>query len=374
MIVMMMKHLQNVSLMFDKFISSDINKLCNYNSLQNFKKDLINFCRLSLVLDKNNELEYFSNANFKEHMMFQKIKVICDENKYNFDHFENNITSVDCIINNKNIQCKASDHFHGNKHGFAMYRTKNGIRVPYSDKDNIDLFIFWAMEEDIFYIVPIKILIEKGYIKTDYQEGKFALDIPQKTCKVKCVTPYFFEFYNRFELLDPNYKYFKINFEIGLDRQCIKNKLPFTIEYNDNNRLRVKTINNFKIIFYTSQSIEGHMYKFAINHRNRNPFYNLQNINFDFVIFEIVRNHDLYYIIPRCELIKQQKIDDLSIHLPPPEYNGIHWANIYLNNFMQFSVPKQIPKPKLNITKTIPNPKLNITHIILNPKLNIIKN
>jgi hypothetical protein len=63
---------------------------------------------------------------------------------------------------------------------------KNGGRVngkqtfrPYPNQDNIDFFILEIISfSGNFYIIPIKVMIEQGLIKTNSQNGKREFNLP----------------------------------------------------------------------------------------------------------------------------------------------------------------------------------------------------
>jgi len=140
----------------------------------------------------------------KNHLI--RLNKKCDDLKLEFA-LNNEITAIDCFINNYNIQCKTTNNLQYNLYNAVI--VKSGGRVnskrtqqPYSDKDNIDFFIFEIMDyQNFFYIIPIDIMIQKGFIKTNIQTGKHTVSLPNPTLKSDHWAK---KYINNFDLLKTN--------------------------------------------------------------------------------------------------------------------------------------------------------------------------
>lgn len=120
-----------------------------------------------------------------EHESMERLKNKCIDNELTFEYFETHASRIDCIINNYNVQCKASSRKSHNIISFSIntYAGKiNGKKIsrPYSDIDGIDFFIMEMLNyKGDFYIIPIKEMINRGYIKTAECNGKKSIGLPK---------------------------------------------------------------------------------------------------------------------------------------------------------------------------------------------------
>ena len=148
-----------------------------YTDLNKFLKDLMYKLENSKIFDKYD----IKNLAVKQEIeSMDRLKSKCKEHNLNFEFYDTHISPIDCIINSKNIQCKSTSAKSSNSSYVVQLCKRNiGKIVPYSDNDKIDFFIFEVITfEYNFYIVPINILIEKGYIHTNIKKGKTQLIIP----------------------------------------------------------------------------------------------------------------------------------------------------------------------------------------------------
>lgn len=108
---------------------------------------------------------------------------------------------IDVFIDNFKIQCKSSSTKNGKKYNFTIRKRLKNKLIPYEISDGIDFFIFQIADEkykDDMCIIPIKIMVEKGYIKTDKQSGAVCLAIPPKDY---IGDNWIISYWNRFDLL-----------------------------------------------------------------------------------------------------------------------------------------------------------------------------
>jgi hypothetical protein len=75
------------------------------------------------------------------------------------------------------------------------------------------------------------------------------------------------------------------------------------------------------------------IYTFTIGRVVDGKIVTLIDENFDFAIFEIINNNDIYYVIPRKALLDNNKLDIQSITIKSPKHKGKHWSKKYLNAF-----------------------------------------
>jgi hypothetical protein len=126
------------------------------------------------------ELDWLSESQKKEYLSLKRLSLKCEEFKLKFIGRTNNASEIDCFINNKRIQCKFSSKKVHNQFEFHVYRhtDKKNVR-PYSDKDQLDFFIFETFEnnEGTFYVIPMATMIHWGYIRTDEQDGNVLIYI-----------------------------------------------------------------------------------------------------------------------------------------------------------------------------------------------------
>lgn len=125
----------------------------------------------------------------KEINSINRLNKKCKFNKLELKKLDDPISAIDCVINNYNIQCKTTNV---NERGMNIYKfniqknagKNNGKRKfqPYSDKDDIDFFVFEiAKYPNYFYIIPIQEMIKNGLIKIDTQSGKRNFCLPSPT-------------------------------------------------------------------------------------------------------------------------------------------------------------------------------------------------
>jgi hypothetical protein len=144
----------------------------------------------------------FSHTTKSEYYSLQRLSTKCNENGLNFQRMEESGSVVDCIINGYNIQHKSAQTEVGLMFQFNVFTRKSGIPTPYSDKDGLNYFIFEIIPfKNNFYIVPIKILIERGYIRTNSNTGKLCISIPNPKTGNK--DHWINEYLNKFSLLTP---------------------------------------------------------------------------------------------------------------------------------------------------------------------------
>lgn len=141
--------------------------------------------KLKILMEKStiyNIQTALTEAQKKEFYSMERLENKCNELKYSFKR-NDTINSIDCFINIYNIQCKFSSVIKFNKCYISLSKcdgtyNKKHKRRPYDIKDNIDFFIFEILnKENNFYIIPIKIMIQKGFISTKDQIGKMKISI-----------------------------------------------------------------------------------------------------------------------------------------------------------------------------------------------------
>jgi hypothetical protein len=164
---------------------------CKYNDLTKFSTSLNRRSKQSSIY---NVEDSFSDSIKKEYNSLLRLEEKCGENNIEFVRNNTNSTSIDCYINKFSAQCKYSSLLEGKKKlysKFNLHRSNgsiNGIHQtkPYSEYDLIDYFIFEIggpktdcnKYNGYFCIIPIKILIERGYISNrENNNGKKSISL-----------------------------------------------------------------------------------------------------------------------------------------------------------------------------------------------------
>lgn len=208
-VVFFYKEIKTKSIAFSFGNKNAKNKKFMFNSLPTFLFRLEKLLSKSSIYDYKNSL---SKDMLNEYESLNFLKNKCDEFNFIFKRNDTNNSSIDCFINNYNIQCKTSKFKPKNANSYVFNIQKNAGKIdgkrqfkPYSDKDNIDFFILEIPDyKNNFYIIPIKILIQYNYIETTYQKGKIKLYIPIKK------NNWTSEYLNNFDQLRISDKYKKI--------------------------------------------------------------------------------------------------------------------------------------------------------------------
>jgi len=134
-----------------------------------------------------------------------RLKEKCAKVGVEYHRVEDGSDKIDCIINGYNIQHKTCSSMDDKSYRVSIKKNngkKNGKRVfiPYSETDGIDFFIIELLDfKNDFYIIPINVLIEKGYIQTNTISGRQQMRISRSNNN----TPrsWVKEYLNKFDLL-----------------------------------------------------------------------------------------------------------------------------------------------------------------------------
>lgn len=134
------------------------------------------------------ENDITSKYLLRENESLKRLQDKCSKLKLSFRRQTTQSSCIDCVINNYNIQhkttnCKPKRY----KYCYNIMIQKNAgcingkyTRQPYSNKDNIDFFIFEIINfPNNFYVIPMNIMIEKGYVKTENACGKKCILVSQ---------------------------------------------------------------------------------------------------------------------------------------------------------------------------------------------------
>lgn len=128
-----------------------------------------------------------SHSNIMEDEHLKRLKTVCDEEKLVFVDKRIDGGVIDCTINGHRIQNKCSNFIHKKQQGkqylfniTKCHYSSNGIQrsQPYHADDPIDFFIFEIKPyHNQFYIIPRKVMYEKGYLRDTKQKGKWRIGI-----------------------------------------------------------------------------------------------------------------------------------------------------------------------------------------------------
>ena len=134
---------------------------------ETFRKNLIEMTKKSTII--KDVTKFLSESNLQEYLSLKRLNEFCLNTGNVFKRNKTNGTVIDCYINNFKIQHKSCSH--------------KGKKQPYSEDDGIDFFVFEIVNKTHkgnFFIIPIKKLIEKGFIKTETQNGHITINLPRK--------------------------------------------------------------------------------------------------------------------------------------------------------------------------------------------------
>ncbi len=175
-----------------------------FSNCNKFIKKLKMMLTTTDVCDK----DCFSSKSTKlEYHSLERLSTKCNENALEYNRVKESGSIIDCIINSYNIQHKSTKPTKLSRSSFQfnIFTRKSSVPTPYSDKDGIDFFIFEIVPfQNNFYIVPIEILIEQGYIQTNDNTGKLGISIPNP--KMGNQDHWINKYLNNFSLLKPKKK------------------------------------------------------------------------------------------------------------------------------------------------------------------------
>lgn len=327
-----LKHTTGVNFVFKNNTESKYSKY-EYTNLQKFKESLIELSKNTTVI-KEDISNYITHNNLSEYKMIQLLKEICETKNLQFSHNLSASEQTDCNINQYTVQCKSSLCKSFNQYKFHIHKKCSQIHIPYSIDDGIEFFIFHPSETSDFYIVPISKLIEMGYITTPNNTGKTDISLNVKETKVTDLTPWNFEYLNRFDLLHRNKPKLKLTYKIGFDKQLYIHQIPYTIMSRSNDTF-IDIINSKKVKYSASTNDQNKtgLFTFAITTIIDGVKITFAESYYDFLICEIINDHDLYYIIPRNIIFLQGIQNSTKVRIALPNYKDNHWSKEYLNRF-----------------------------------------
>ncbi|AYV83637.1 MAG: hypothetical protein Hyperionvirus9_54 [Hyperionvirus sp.] len=155
-----------------------------FTNLKNFTVKLYEMIKISTVIQNDDLTLYNSDNHNKEFKMMENLKSICTKKELLFKINDGPVSSVDCHINGHRIQCKSSSIKTGNFYAFTIRksgRSKNSKAksIPYESTDFDYLICQFIPFPKFFFIIPISVLIEKGYVTNNDNKGKGAISLPE---------------------------------------------------------------------------------------------------------------------------------------------------------------------------------------------------
>lgn len=149
------------------------NKEYMFTDLTEFKAKLYTLSKNALVLDEKGNMGI---TQLKEFKSLKRLKKISKQFNLKFKLHESRASPIDCWINKKRIQCKYSNRIGSeNTYKVGILKHDRKTLIPYEDGDFDFLICELGQYKKHFYIIPIQILVEKGYIRTKKQSGKCEL-------------------------------------------------------------------------------------------------------------------------------------------------------------------------------------------------------
>ena len=319
------------------------NDLFLYTDINLFSEQLINMAKTSTIFDWK-----LTESNMKEKITDGELERQCILEKLSFEYYNTMDSDIDLIINNKNIQCKSSSRLHeDNIYFFGLQKFENCQHVPYSEKTEVDFFIFTIIqkinEENTFiiYIIPKVVLNYLGYLSSNIYPGKIGITI--HTDEYKKYSP-FKQFKNRFDLLRrtdvikyEEFNYCENNMMSRFLLELSKNNIEF-IRDNSNAQTNCGFIGN-NYINLTPGNTRKRKTCIRCEYPIKKPVNNVRK-HYNFFIYEENTQIGNFLIIPFDELIKHNYFDincvitrgTLTINTLS-EIPKDNWIYQYINNF-----------------------------------------
>jgi len=195
-----LEHVRSFNFKNDK--SPYVNNM--FTDCNEFMKKLENMLKKTAICDSDCRPKKIQG----EYESLSRLKIKCQENRLTYSRVTESASKIDCIINDYAIQHKSSQTLSGNYYQFAITKANGAkkTKIPYSTNDGIEFFVFEIVNfKNNFYIVPIDIMISMGYIKTNKQNGKTSLGIPNPENNDK--SHWMNKYLNNFDLLKPKRSY-----------------------------------------------------------------------------------------------------------------------------------------------------------------------
>ena len=302
----------SLPLNFNQIEKSDNLFLYTRDDIDSFSEQLIKMTKKSTIFDWK-----LTESNMLEKIGDDEIERQCKIEKLLFEYYNTMNSDIDLIINNKNIQSKSSSRIHeDNIYYFGLHKKINSQISPYSEKTEVDFFIFTIVqkinEENIFtiYIIPKVVLNYLGYLSSNIYPGKTAITI--HTDEYKKYNP-FKQFKNRFDLLRRTdvikyneFTYCENNILSRFLLELSKNNIEF-IRDNSNAQTNCGFIGN-NYINLTPGNTRKRKTCIRCEYPIKKPVNNVRK-HYNFFIYEENTQIGNFLIIPFDELIKHNYFD-----------------------------------------------------------------
>jgi hypothetical protein len=146
-----------------------------FTDLKSFTKKLFKMVKLSTVTEWNRLTDHLTDNWAKEFKMIERLKLVLEELNLNYQPMMTVNSSIDGLINNCRVQLKYSDNKKGGKYYVSFKKeTSKTTYEAYSSTD-FDFLICEICSSGQFYVIPMEVLVEKGYAKTDQYDGIVAI-------------------------------------------------------------------------------------------------------------------------------------------------------------------------------------------------------
>jgi hypothetical protein len=142
-----------------------------YTDIKVFTQKLFQMIKLSTITEWNQLTDHLTENWTKEFKMLERLKPVLEKWKLDYKPMMTVNSSTDCLIDNCRVQCKFSDNKKGKKYYVSFKKeTSKTTYEPYSSND-FDFLICETDSTGKFYVIPMEVLIEKGYVRTDQYDG-----------------------------------------------------------------------------------------------------------------------------------------------------------------------------------------------------------
>lgn len=235
-------------------IANKGSKVHLYTNVKSFSHKLFEMMRLSTITEWDQLTDHLTDNWAKEFNMIERLKPILEKWKMDYKPMMTVNSSTDCLIDGCRVQCKYSDNIKGHKYYVSLKKeTSDTTYEPYSSTD-FDFLICETTHTGKFYVIPMEVLIEKGYVKTDQHDGIVVLYLASYGAYE---TDWTLDYIDRFDLIIK-----KSSGLLGSDSVSILGSIESQPILKPKNKIRksipmkAKSSNDDKLLIVPSKSIK----------------------------------------------------------------------------------------------------------------------
>lgn len=279
-----------------------------FTDIQQFKNQMYNLIQSTTIIN-DVRCGVLNELDRREYDSVKKIKNYCEKNNMKFEYNYTDAGPIDFYINGHPCQTKCIGYMKYNLYECALLKRVKSESVPYEDTDGIEYFIFQVQDQNNilayqndFLIIPTQILIDRGYIKTEIQDGRMKLLIPPPD-------------YNQYNWLESFWNNWLV---VQNNSQCTLDPI-------------FNFANKYKCIFKNARKVYNGNYRITAR-----KSYLKESFEY-FIIFlydgDIRLYTDYIFLISKNDLIGMNLILESNkesiFYIKSPDYKEIHWSKPY---------------------------------------------